>query len=79
MEKQNVTLSLPKDILQKAETLANEKNITLSEFLALLIVEKVTEKFEYERAHQNFLTLMEHHPILGIGKITWTRDELHER
>lgn len=80
MEKQNVTLSLPKDVLQKAKIMAIKENSSLSGFLTQILIEKVAESDEYQIAQRNFLRLMESSPGLGTeGQITWTRDELHER
>jgi len=40
----------------------------------------VGEKDEYERARRRFLARMKKGYNLGTnGRVTWTRDELHER
>jgi hypothetical protein len=41
MEKQNVTLSLPKDFLKKAKVLAARHHLSLSELIRQLLEEKV--------------------------------------
>lgn len=81
MEKQNVTLSLPKEILRKAKILAIERNSSLSALLTEALEEIVAQADAYELAKERHLALLKEKSInLGTeGKITWTRDELHER
>lgn len=43
MEKQNVTLSLPKDILKQAKIVAVQQNTSLSQLLTDTLIEKVTQ------------------------------------
>ncbi|GIK58613.1 MAG: CopG family transcriptional regulator [Chloroflexi bacterium] len=80
MEKQNVTLSLPKETLRKARLLAVERNTSLSSLLVEIIEEIVAKADAYELAKERQLALMNQGFNLGTGgKATWTRDELHER
>lgn len=80
MEKQNVTLSLPKETLRKARLLAVERNTSLSSLLVEIIEEIVAKADAYEIAKERQLTLMQQGFNLGTGgQATWTRDELHER
>ncbi|HRQ41385.1 MAG TPA: CopG family transcriptional regulator [Chloroflexota bacterium] len=80
MEKQNVTLSLPKETLRKAKLLAVERNTSLSSLLVEIIEEIVAKADAYEIAKERQLALMKQGFNLGTeGKATWTRDELHER
>ena len=80
MERQNVTLSLPKEILRKAKILAAERQTSLSALLTETLEEIVAKSDRYEIAKQRQLVLMERGFDFGLGDtITWTRDELHER
>jgi hypothetical protein len=80
MEKQNVTLSLPKALLKKAKTLAIMKDRSLSELLRETLEEKVKEETGYRRAGRKQIALMERGIDLGSkGEIGVPRDELHER
>lgn len=80
MEMQNITLSLPRDILRKVELLAAQQGISVSELLARELERYVTQEEEYARAKQRHLRLLEEGLTLGThGQIHTTRDELHER
>jgi len=81
MEKQNVTLSLPKETLRKAKILAIERNSSLSALLTQALEEIAAQADEYELAKEHHLAWLKEKSInLGTKeKITWTRDELHER
>jgi hypothetical protein len=80
MEKQNVTLSLPKALLKKAKTLAIMKDRSLSELLRETLEEKVKEEAGYQRARRKQIAFMERGADLGNkGTIGILRDELHER
>ena len=77
---QNVTLSIPKDILRKAKILAVQRNTSLSALLTQTLTELVTHQEAYEQARQHSLALMERGLELGTyGTTGWKRDDLHER
>jgi hypothetical protein len=80
METQNVTVSLPVDLVREARHLAVDRGMSLSKFVASLIEEKITWRRDYEIARQRQLRMMAEAEDRGTnGVITWTRDELHER
>lgn len=80
MERQNITLSLPKALLKKAKTLAVMKDRSLSELLRETLEEKVKDETGYQRAKERQVALMGQGIDMGTkGKITVSRDELHER
>jgi hypothetical protein len=79
-EFQNVTVSLPGDLLREARHLAVDRGLSLSRFIAVLLSEQLQPTRDYEAARQRQLQTMANGFPLGIGEqITWTRDELHER
>lgn len=80
MDRQNVTLSLPKSLLKKAKTLAITKDKSLSELLRETLEEKVNKETGYQRARKRQIAFMEKGVDLGTqGKITIAREDLHER
>jgi hypothetical protein len=80
MEKQNITLSIPKVVLKKAKILAIQKNTSLSRLLAQTLEELVAEHEGYEQARQRNLEILKTGIDLGTqGSISWKREDLHER
>jgi hypothetical protein len=77
---QNITLSIPKDILRKAKILAVQNNISLSGLLTQTLTEIVSRQEDYERARQRNLEVLRSGFDLGTkGTPAWKREELHER
>ena len=80
MEKQNVTLSIPKTLLQQAKIMAMSQNKSLSQFLKESLEEKVREKADYKKAQKRQLRLLKKGLDLGTkGQIKSSRDDLHAR
>jgi metal-responsive CopG/Arc/MetJ family transcriptional regulator len=80
MDRQNVTLSLPKALLKKAKTLAITKDKSLSELLRETLEEKVSKETGYQKARKRQIAFMEKGIDLGTqGKIAIAREDLHER
>jgi hypothetical protein len=77
-QKQNVTISLSRQILKKAKILAARRETSISGLLAQEIESLVGEEDAYERAERQALALLDKGFHLG-GVIRATRDELHER
>ncbi len=80
MERQNVTLSLPKALLRKAKMIAAKREKSLSELLRESLEEKVRQETGYKEAMERQIKLMKKGFNLGTkGQITILRDKLHER
>ncbi len=80
MERRNITLSLPEDLLISARHLAVDRGTSLSGMLADFLREMVHEDRERRRAQQRIEERLAAGLDLGTGgAIGWTRDELHER
>lgn len=80
MEYPNVTLSIPKRTLLRAKHIAVDKGKSLSALIAGLLEEFVEREDEYEEAKRQHLAFLDDAPDLGThGKLTWKRDQLHER
>jgi hypothetical protein len=76
--KQNLTVSLSPQTVQKATILAARHSMSISDFLALQIEALVNQDEVYERAHRTALDLMEPGFHLGGGRVL-TRREIHDR
>lgn len=80
MERQNVTLSLPKDVVRQARHLAVERGVSLSALLSAYLEELVHSEPSYQQARERAIDRMRRGVRMGVGsRPTWTRDELHER
>ncbi len=77
-QKQNVTISLSRQVLKKAKILAARRETSISGLLAQEIEFLVGEDETYERAERQALVLLDRGFHLG-GVIQAKRDELHER
>ena len=78
----NVTLSLPEPLLQKFRVYAASHDRSMTELVEFAITKMIEEDAEaqYEAAHKRLVERMRNARPLGTGgKITWTRDEIHER
>ncbi|KKK59336.1 hypothetical protein LCGC14_3035410 [marine sediment metagenome] len=80
MNRQNVTLSLPKSLLRKAKIFAAGKDQSLSALLRESLEEKVLEADGYQRAKRAQFRLLKKGFDLGTnGEITTVRETLHDR
>jgi hypothetical protein len=78
MRKQNLTLSLSPETVQKAKVLAAKRSTSISGLLARQIESLVAADEAYERARRAALDLMERGFHMG-GIHSVDRDKLHER
>ena len=80
MSYQNITLSLPKELLRRVKHLAVERDTSVSALLVEALEETVLAGDRYDRARDRELTLLEKGFDLGTqGLVSWKRDELHKR
>jgi hypothetical protein len=80
MDRQNVTLSLPKSLLKRAKVVAVKKEKSLSQLLIEALEEKVREDIDYKKAKERQFKLLSTGFDLGTkGRITISREELHAR
>jgi HSP90 family molecular chaperone len=77
-EKQNITLRLSRQTLQKARVLAAKRSTSISGLLTSQIEQLANTEDEYEIAMQRAMARMEKGFDLG-GTHTMDRDALHER
>ena len=80
MQTQNVTLSLPKDVLRQAKLVAVQRQVSLSRLLTHLIEDLVSSEQRYERSRRRHMAILEQGYDLGTrGRARASREELHER
>jgi hypothetical protein len=77
-KKQNVTVSLSTQVVQKAKILAAKRSTSISGLLAEQIEALVGADEAYERAAASAIARLERGFHLGGGRMV-NRDELHER
>ncbi len=76
--KQNVTVSLDRQTIQRAKIIAARRSTSISGLLARQIEILVGEEEAYERAERQALNLLDQGFHFG-GETPAGRDELHER
>lgn len=76
---QNITITLPNDVLRDAKHLAVDAGVPLSHFVADLVRAKVTSSRFYEQARHRSLARMQTETGFRLGPMTWTREDLHRR
>ncbi len=77
-DKQNVTISLSRQVLKKARILAARRETSISGLLAQEVEFLVGQEEAYERAENQALALLDKGFHLG-GVIRVSREDLHER
>lgn len=77
-QKQNLTISLDRETIQKARIIAARQLTSISGLVARQIETLVGEEEAYEKAKKKALALLDKGFHLG-GTIRASRDELHER
>jgi hypothetical protein len=76
--KQNVTLSIEKEIIKKSKVVAARRDTSISKMLSDLLKGMVENDERYEAAKRSALQQLKKGIRLG-GKITWKREDLYER
>lgn len=80
MEKQNITLSLPREIMKKGKMLAAPNGISLNALVKELLQAAAENQEEYRTSGERQLKWMKEGIPLGTkGKISWKRDQLYQR
>lgn len=80
VEYQNITLSLPKDVLLKVKHIAVEKRTSVSGLLARTLEDIVKKEDSYRKARERHTAILNNVSDLGTnGSIRWSRGDIHER
>jgi hypothetical protein len=76
--KQNITLSVDKDLIKKGKVIAAERDTSVSKMLSEQLKQLVEDNEQYETAKRSALQTLKKGYHLG-GKITWKRKDLYDR
>jgi metal-responsive CopG/Arc/MetJ family transcriptional regulator len=77
---QNVTLSLPENLLRRFRMYAAGRNRSMTSLMAEAIQKMMEQEKTGHQAKRRFLERIQNAPPRGTeGTISWTREELHER
>ena len=76
--KQNITLSIDKEIIKKGKVIAAQKDTSISKMLSDQLKEIVEREDQYEAAKRDALQALKEGFHLG-GRISWKREDLYER
>jgi len=76
----NVTLSLPIKVLRQIKRIALRRQTSVSRLLAQALEEMAMREDDYAQARTRHIAWLENGADLGTrGRITWSRESLHER
>ncbi len=78
MAKQNLTVQLEQETIRRAKILAAQRGTSVSQLVAQTIDQLVQREETYEAARKRAMAFLKKGLHLG-GRVTATRDELHER
>jgi hypothetical protein len=79
-ENQNITLSVPRDLLKRVKRLAADRETSVSSLMTEALARLADEDRRYSAARKRALAALGSARSLGTrGGRTWTRDDLHER
>ena len=76
--KQNITISIEKDLIKKAKVIAAQRRSSISRMLSHELEKLVSDANNYEIAKKRAIDKIKSGFHLG-GKITALREELHDR
>ncbi len=76
--KQNITLSIEKELIKKGKILAARKEISVSKMMANMLKDVIYQHERYEASKRSALEIMRKGMHLG-GRINWKREDLYER
>ncbi len=79
-ENQNITLSLPRELLKRVKRLAVDRETSVSSLMAEALARLADEDRRYTGARRRGLAALRSARSLGTrGRRTWSRDDLHAR
>jgi predicted transcriptional regulator len=80
MDTQNVTLSIPKEVLRKAKMIAIQRRTSLSRLLSRALEDMVAREEDYQKASARHRAILQKGFDLGTqGMANWSREDLHDR
>ncbi|BCS32502.1 CopG family transcriptional regulator [Luteitalea sp. TBR-22] len=79
-ETQNITLSLPRDLLRQIKRVAADRDTSVSAIMTEALTRVAEHDRRYAAARRRARVAMKGARSLGTGgRASWTRDDLHER
>lgn len=79
-DSQNITLSVPRELLKRVKRVAADRDTSVSALMAEALNRLADEDRRYSAARKRALAALQSRRSLGTqGQRTWSRDELHER
>ena len=79
-ENQNITLSLPRELLKRVKRVAADRDTSVSALMTEALGRLADEERRYSAARKRGLEALKSPRALGTrGQRTWSREELHER
>jgi Ribbon-helix-helix protein, copG family len=79
-DNQNITLSLPRELLRRVKRVAADRDTSVSALMTEALDRLADEDRRYSAARKRALAALRSRRSLGTqGRRTWSRDELHER
>jgi predicted transcriptional regulator len=76
----NVTLALPEDLVRRLKILAARQDTSISALLTATLSNLADQEEGYAEARDAMIRYMKQGYNLGTrGRVSWTRDSLHER
>jgi hypothetical protein len=80
MDSRNITLALPRELVRQAKVMAAERGTSISALVADLLAGQVRRHRGLRAARARHRALTRAARDLGTGgRITWSREDLHER
>ncbi|MGD8605607.1 MAG: DUF6364 family protein [Anaerolineales bacterium] len=80
MDKQNITLALPKEVLKRVKVMAAEQGTSVSSLMERLLQEQLARHEGYEQARRRQIAELSRGYDLGTeSQSDWRREDLHER
>ncbi len=79
MDVQNITLSVPKNVLIKIKHLAVEQGTSVSKLMSESMINIINNNYLYEKAKKSNLKKINSHMNMGTkGEINIEKEDLHE-
>ncbi len=76
--KQNITLSIEKELIKKGKIIAAHKDTSVSKMIGNLLKDLVDHNERFEASRRNAIAILKKSYNLG-GQIRWKRKDLYER
>jgi hypothetical protein len=79
-ENQNITLSVPRELLKRVKRVAADRDTSVSALMTEALGRVADENRRYSAARKRALAALRSRRSLGTGgRRTWSREDLHDR